>query len=179
MRELDKALDNGEKILWEGKPEFLPFFMDKSIIYLFIGLILVLALLPPIIINLFSSKSELGSLLPLFFGLFPPFFLLGITFILLPIIFNSMLFKNTHYAITNKRLLVQTGIIGRDFQSFEFDKRANAEVNINAYDKVLGKNTGTIRYLTPEGINQDLMLHITNPQEALSFFKNKAKVRKK
>jgi len=39
MRELDKVLDKSEKVLWEGKPNFLPFIggfgLILSIIFLY------------------------------------------------------------------------------------------------------------------------------------------------
>ena len=38
MREIDKVLDEKEKVLWEGKPKFWPFLLGGSIVTTIFGL---------------------------------------------------------------------------------------------------------------------------------------------
>ena len=37
MREIDKILDENEKVLWEGTPVFWPFFVGNSILLTVFG----------------------------------------------------------------------------------------------------------------------------------------------
>jgi len=53
-----------------------------------------------------------------------------------------------HYAITDKRVIVQKGVIGRDFTSIDFDKIERLEVNVNTWDTLFRKNTGTLTIFT-------------------------------
>jgi len=39
MRELDKVLDQNEKVFWEGKPKFWSFFLGSSAIMIIFGLV--------------------------------------------------------------------------------------------------------------------------------------------
>lgn len=50
----------------------------------------------------------------------------------------------TFYAITDKRVIIQSGIIGTDFQVVDFDKINNMDVNVGISDKLFGNNSGTI-----------------------------------
>jgi len=49
-----------------------------------------------------------------------------------------------YYAITNKRVIIQKGVIGGDFDLVDFDQITDFKVNVNLWDKVLGKNSGSI-----------------------------------
>jgi len=46
MRELDKVLDQNEKVFWEGKPKFWSFFLGSSAIMIIFGLVWLIFLIP-------------------------------------------------------------------------------------------------------------------------------------
>jgi len=119
-RELDKVLDTGEKIMWEGKPVFWPFFISSL------------------------SGSLIGWVVAGFFGFFTIISVLGFIFAIAIPLYTLLVYKFTYYAITHKRVIMQSGVIGRDFKIVDFDKITNAEVHVNLLDKLFAKNAGTV-----------------------------------
>ncbi len=127
MRELDKVLDENERIFWEGRPKFWPFFFSGILLSLF-GLIFLIAGAAVLIQGIMA-----GNLLFLVF----PHFWIGVAFVFGIPLYKALVYKHTYYAITNKRVLLQMGLIGRDFQTVDFDQITNAEVNVGLFDKLL------------------------------------------
>jgi uncharacterized membrane protein YdbT with pleckstrin-like domain len=56
--------------------------------------------------------------------------------------------KYVQYAITNRRLIVQSGMIGRDFQSVDLDQVIDVSVDVGMFDKLGGKESGSINITT-------------------------------
>jgi hypothetical protein len=50
--------------------------------------------------------------------------------------------KYVEYAITDKRIIIQKGLVGRDFDSIDYEKIQDISVNVGLIDKFFG--TGTI-----------------------------------
>jgi len=63
-------------------------------------------------------------------------------------LYSKLVWKYTHYAITNKRVIIKSGLIGRDFKTVDHDKITNVEVNISFWDKLLAKSSGSIYIFT-------------------------------
>jgi len=88
------------------------------------------------------------------------------------------------YVITNKRVLIKSGLIGTDFNSIYFTQIRSANVNVGLIDKIfsigtLNINTGKIETVqSGSGKNQhsqtrtafDKLLHINNPYEVYKYF---------
>jgi len=63
MREIEKVLDEKEKIMWEGSPQFWPFFFGRSIITTIFGIIWMIFLIPFIFFGIWSAiKGQLWGL---------------------------------------------------------------------------------------------------------------------
>ncbi|MBI2024735.1 MAG: PH domain-containing protein [Candidatus Harrisonbacteria bacterium] len=120
-REIHKVLDTDEKVLWEERPVFLPFFVSSLVGSLF-GWVFVGFLWP-------SSSI---------FILFPLAFAVGIP------IYTLLVYRFTYYAITHKRVIMQSGVIGRDFKIVDFDTITNSEVHVGLWDKLFTKDAGTV-----------------------------------
>lgn len=152
MNEINQIIEKGEKILWEGKPVFWPYYFVS-----------------------FVS----GIICLLFSLLIYPFFL-GLYFLIIPYLYYNV----TYYAITNRRVIFQTGIIGRDFKILEMTDISNAQVNVDVVDKLLGKNTGSISVFVPGDMmyiqskrgshaipRPNMLSHVENPYEVFKYFK--------
>ncbi len=88
------------------------------------------------------------------------------------------------YVITNKRVLIKSGLIGTDFNSIYFTQIRSANVNVGLIDKIfsvgtLNIDTGKIESVeSGSGKNQhsrtqtayDKLLHINNPYEVYKYF---------
>jgi uncharacterized membrane protein YdbT with pleckstrin-like domain len=90
-------------------------------------------------IALFEGIKEGEIILILF-----PHFWIGLILVFGYPIYKFLVYKYTYYAITNKRVIIQKGLIGRDFEIVDFDKITNAEVNVGVLDKLFGGNSGSI-----------------------------------
>jgi uncharacterized membrane protein YdbT with pleckstrin-like domain len=167
MKELDRVLDKNEKVFWEGKPKFSVSIFGNLIILL---IVLIILIVPIFTLNIeLSMSSKIKISLAIF------------SLILILFIYIVFDYKNTYYAITNKRIIIQSGIIGRDFETIDFDQITNAEVNIGVMDKIFGSGrsgsimistAGSIAYSKSGAYNVPFKLNnILNPYEAFRFFK--------
>jgi len=178
MRELDKILDEKEKVFWEGKPKFWPFLLGGSVVTTIFGLFWMIFLIHFIVIAAINIAQ--GGLLG--WGIFLlPHFWIGIILVFGIPIYQILVYKHVYYAITNKRVLFQKGLIGRDFEMTDFDQITNAEVNVGLLDKLFGGSSGSILISTAgsftygrhgQQISRPYSLrNIENPYEVFKFFK--------
>lgn len=95
-------------------------------------------------------------------------------------LYSLLSYSYIHYAITNKRVIMQRGLIGRDFQMVDFDKITNAEVNVGIIDKLVGNSSGTILISTAGTFVQTRrgarpkpygLVRIANPYDVFKLFK--------
>ena len=103
MNELDKVLNRDEKILWQGQPRIIPFFID--------GLVPVIVTTLVLGTGFFIFKNtEHTTKDAIIVGLTYIFFGLGSVFY--PV-YRVLSHRYTQYAITDKRVIIQCGVIGR------------------------------------------------------------------
>ncbi|HIH10674.1 TPA: PH domain-containing protein [Candidatus Woesearchaeota archaeon] len=138
MRELEKVIDHKEKILWEGQPKFWPFFFSRSFLLTIFG-VFWSGILSIFVLFSFFGEGPLRYIIFL-----TPHFWVGIGMLIGPAMYNSLVYKHTYYAITDKRVIFQKGLIGRDFEIVDYDNMTNAEVNVGFFDKLFGGDTGSI-----------------------------------
>ncbi|MBM3232504.1 hypothetical protein FJZ21_03985 [Candidatus Pacearchaeota archaeon] len=170
MRELDKVLDQNEKVFWEGKPKFWPFFLSG-----FVGAIFGLIFL--VVGGIFVVQGIASGN---YFFILLPHFWIGVGFVFGMPIYKALVYKHTYYAVTNKRVLLQKGLIGRDFEMVDFDQITNAEVNVGVLDKLFGggsgsiliSTAGTFTYTRRGPVQKPYTIsNIDNPYEVFKFFK--------
>jgi uncharacterized membrane protein YdbT with pleckstrin-like domain len=115
-----------------------------------------------------------------FFFILLPHFWIGIVLVFGAPIYKALVYKYIYYAITNKRIIFQKGLIGRDFEIVDFDQIINAEVNIGLLDKLFGGGSGSILISTAGSfiytrkgpvLKPYIISHIKNPYDVFKFFK--------
>lgn len=170
MRELDKVLEDNEKVFWEGKPNFWPFLFGGILVSLF-GLIFLIAGLV-VMVQGVSSGNYLFILMPHFW--------VGVVLVFGIPLYKILVYNFTYYAITNKRVIFQSGLIGRDFKMVDFDMITNAEVNVGIFDKLLSRSSGSILISTAGTFISGkhgpvaapyIMANVADPYEVFKFFK--------
>ncbi len=168
MEDIKQILGRREKVLWHGKPNFLPFVMGSMVLSI-VGL-------PFLLVSVFfiisSPFGPFSFLLPhLWVGL-------GLTFG--GPLYSWLVFKYVRYAITDKRVIIKSGVIGRDFKTVDYDKITNVEVNVSVWDRLLAKSSGTICIFTAGTISYGRrgpyhtpyrLSNIRNPYKVFRFFK--------
>ncbi len=156
MDELSNVLDKSEKVLWKGAPQFWPYFAGAAVLAGIVSVFLFsfLVMFGMVFLGVFAGFALVGSAagappafigIPLLFGL-PLILMSGIFLLVLfvPAAYAYLSHKHTQYAITDKRVIMQSGIIGRDYKTIDFDQISNAEVNVGIFDKLFGKDSGSI-----------------------------------
>jgi hypothetical protein len=135
---LNQILDKDETVLWTGRPHAAPFFAS-GIPFLIFGLCWGAFDYFGFIRHMGSGKGEMPMFLIPFFALhlFPLWLALA-NFIRLPIVY-----RNTVYALTNRRVIIQGGFWGLSFQSIDYDQIQETTVSVGPIEKMVG--CGSVR----------------------------------
>lgn len=135
----EPILDDDENIVKDYKPNKLKFFFSSLVASLFVLLFFCGGMAVGLL-----SPDEFGVYLDTIYVLIP--ISIFVVAVVLIILFLSMSYKKTFYAVTNKRIIIRTGIIGVDFKSLDMAMIGAIDVNVSVIDKILCKNTGSIRF---------------------------------
>ena len=148
MDEFKKILDSDERIIKFYKPRKSRF----TIISLFASIPAILFATMFLIIGIvtmssFSGEAGSGSWA---FVIFSTIFL-----IIVLLLSSSSFFRyaKTGYCITNKRIIISSGFIGIDFKSLNISSITGVDVQVDALDKMVKPNTGTIYFSSPSIVN--------------------------
>ena len=139
--QFESVLDRDERVIWTGRPTPIPFFLS-GVPFLILGLCWGA-------FDYFGFIRHMGEGRGLELGFAAPFFLLHLMPFWLGIgnMFRLLLvFGNTFYAFTNKRLMLRTGFWGTDFKSIDYDRIQELDVTVNPIENLLG--VGSIRVFT-------------------------------
>lgn len=162
-KEIELVLEPEEKIVWQD-------VMNRKVIVFNFFLALVILFAISAYVRTGNVTVNTGNYNILSYILF------GIIFLL---VWGSASSYVTKYAITNKRILIKSGIIGTDFNSVYFTEIKSANVNVGLMDKIFGVgtiniDTGKLETVTSgSGENQrtsvrtayDRLQHIDNPYD--------------
>lgn len=135
--------DQDEHFFWVGQPLFVP-FAARAVPMFVLGLIWFG------IDYTFIGAAFTKGIDPRGGGLF---FILIFALHLLPFWIGCLnlvrvifVFRNTFYAVTDKRIILRSGFLGIDYKVVDFDKISDIEVNVNFIERLFG--CGTIRIHT-------------------------------
>lgn len=129
--QFDAVRDDDEIFFWTGKPAFVPFILTG------VGYALM-SWIPMLVFYVIVSQS--GSRFPPIFFLF---FALPVLMGLANIVRMILVYNNTQYAVTNKRIMMRGGFLGIDFRSIDFDKISDIEVTVNPLEYLFSAGTIT------------------------------------
>lgn len=135
--EFDSIKDKDEKIIWTGRPKFVPFILSGLWAGLFI--IVFVAIWFGIGTQVKPENDNTGGW-GLWFGLLP------VAFFLFNFLKRLFSFSNTCYAYSDKRVMMRTGFIGTDFKIIDYDKISDIEVTVNFVERAY--NVGTIKFFS-------------------------------
>lgn len=134
----DVILDQNENILKIFRPNKLRYIFINFIWYFFL-----LTILSAILFATFyfadAENNKYGFYLPLFIAVGFDLF-----FSCLILISYAIRYQKTYYALTNKRVIIRTGIIGIDYQTLDIKMIGAINVYVSLLDKLVKPNTGKI-----------------------------------
>lgn len=134
--EFRDILDSNERILWSDRPH-IAVHLASGLPLFIIGIIW--GILDSFIITGFGGLGGMGG----FFSLFMLIHLAPLWLGVGNMIRLILVYKNTYFCYTDKRVITKTGFLGIDYKIKDFYNIGNVEVNINPIENALG--VGTIR----------------------------------
>lgn len=150
-RAFKDVADSNEEFYWTGTPVFLPFVLS-GVPFLICGLIW-----GAFDLFLFMTGATVKSRGNQLTGTGAKFFLLVHSAPFWLALFNMvrlyLVHGNTHYALTNKRIMIRTGFFGTDFRSIDYDQISDVEVVVGPIDTMF--ECGSINPFT----GRDMMSH--------------------
>lgn len=158
--DIDDVLMKDEKVLWRGKPN------PKSYVWAAVVKMLPIAILwlgVDGFFIFFISRLMIRGQMPLgFLGFIIPFFLLHLT----PVwiwLFNVLKarreVKNLEYAVTDRRVIIRSGIIGIDFKFVNYTEIDSVNIKVGLIDKIF--KVGDI-YIN-SSVNSAVLWDVPNP----------------
>jgi len=129
MNDIPNILEPKEKVIYDGKPLYAPYIISSVLMVLIFGVML------GVVAGIFLKSVIVGIFL-------------SVVIIVSCIIFVNMAYNRTHYAITNKRAIIQSGVIGRDFRSVDYDRMQNVSVDVGILGVIF--KVGTVKIYTGE-----------------------------
>jgi uncharacterized membrane protein YdbT with pleckstrin-like domain len=151
MPQTNELLTTDEKILWTGTPKFWPFLFNKTFALFSFVVLWILAFL---LIVYFQDKTAFAKpeLIKAILPWLVPTFGFMIIFLILNIFYTAIVFFFTKYTITDKKVIIQKGIISKKIIMLDFDKITNSDVQVGLFDRLCGGTTGSILISTPTSI---------------------------
>ena len=125
------VLAAGETILWHGKPKRSTFIATKSLTLLPIAIIWLI-FDGSFLAAAFSGNSPWFIIPFMLVHMFPVWLWLG------NVLTASRRWKNTHYYVTNRRIIIQGGFLAVNEKSLFFKDIRNVQMRIGFLDKIFG-----------------------------------------
>ena len=123
----------GEQVIWSSKPKRNAFIINKVLSMLPIAMIWLVLDGYVFGQTLSVGGQMLGFMIPFaILHLFPVWLWLGNA------ITANRRWKNTVYYVTDRRILIQTGVLSQDVQSIYYRDIKNVDLRIGALDRLLG-----------------------------------------
>ncbi len=164
--EIEKILDPNEKIFWRGKPRYIAY---------------VLRCIPASVFGLFWCTFLIPFYWAVFTGKFPifvwvilgPHTLVAVGLLGAPL-WATLIYPYVEYAITSKRIVIQTGFFARNFQTVDYTYLTDVSVNIGLLGRLTG--TGDILFVSGMGIftektARSAIAAVKNPYEVFKLLK--------
>ena len=136
--ELERMLMPDESIIWKGTPKKSAYVINASMKMAPIAIIWLL-FDGFFIVNFLGFGA--GGLMGRMALFLIPFFALHLAPVwiwLFNMLTASKRWKNTEYAVTNKRILIRNGLVGYQYETIYYTDIANVSLRVGVIDKMLG-----------------------------------------
>jgi len=133
MGYIDKNLIEGESVVYEARPHWVLFLKPAFVSFIFIAIAVALFY--------FASDSIASDNT----WLMQRFGAVLIVFAIIPIVVGVFRRSSREYAVTNKRIVMQIGVMGRQTEEVFLNKIESIAVDQSVAGRVLGFGTVTIR----------------------------------
>lgn len=132
---IDEILDDGEEILWKGKPKKISYILNSCLKFLPIALVW-LAFDIGFIVMMTHVMNEIDWWLILIFVIFFMFHLLPVWLWISSIVTSFRRLKIEEYAFTNKRIIIKKGLIAADIKSINYESLTSVNIRIGVIERM-------------------------------------------
>ena len=157
---IEDVLMKDEKVLWRDKPNAKSYVWASVVKMLPIALIWLV--FDGVFIFFISTGMSRGQIPIGFLGFIIPFFLLHLAPVWIwafKIIKAKREVKNLEYAITDKRIIIRSGVVGIDFKFLNYTEIDSINIKVGLIDKIF--KVGDI-YINAS-VNSAVLWDIDNP----------------
>ena len=166
---IDNVLMAGEQVIWSGKPKRNAFIINKSMTMMPFALLWLLIDGGFLIASIASGEFMAVA------WFFIPFFavhLMPVWIWLSNVLTANKKWKNTEYAITDKRIIIKGGFVGYDIKSVYYTEINTVDLRVGVIDKMLG--VGDIHIIengiiTGKNASMPAILDVENPMEVFKI----------
>lgn len=159
---IDDVINDDEKTLWRGKPNPKSYVLSAMIKMLPVALIWLVF---DGMFIYFISKGMADDHIPLtLLAIIIPFFLLHLTPVWIWIAHTIKAFnevKNIEYAVTDRRIIVRTGVVGIDFKFINYTEIDSVNIRVGLIDRMF--KVGDI-YVNAS-VNSAVLWDVANPYQ--------------
>ena len=124
-----------ESVIWKGMPKKSAFILNSSV------KMAPFALIWLCVDGFMISTFAFSGMMKQMAWFIIPFFalhLLPVWIWLYQMITAAGRWKNTEYAVTNKRIILRNGLVGYQYQSIYYTEISNVSLHVGAIDRMLG-----------------------------------------
>ena len=132
---IDEILDDGEEILWKGKPKKISYILNSCLKFLPIALVW-LAFDIGFIVMMTHVMNEIDWWLIFIFVIFFMFHLLPVWLWISSIVTSFRRLKIEEYAFTNKRIIIKKGLIAADIKSINYESLTSVNIRIGVIERM-------------------------------------------
>ena len=157
---IDDVVDSNEKILWRGKPNPKSYVLAAMLKMLPIALIWLI--FDGTFIVFISIGMKNGDIPLAILGFIVPFFLLHLAPVWIWIgktVKAVREVRNLEYAITDKRIIIRSGVVGIDFKFINYTEIDSVNVKVGIIDRIF--KVGDI-YIN-SSVNSGVLWDVENP----------------
>lgn len=159
MISLQDVLFENENVLWQGKPNKLCYVVRSAMKHI-VGALMFALFDGFFIFILTTSVPEVPKEVIVFLIGFFALHLLPVWLFIGSIIKAVATHKNVEYAITDKRVIVRTGVVGLDFDNINYSDISNIRVDVSVLEKFF--KVGTV-VVTTSSNNSVCLLSVEEP----------------
>lgn len=130
--QIKDLLEKDEKVIWQAKPVKKAFIWNQIIVLLPMILIYILMLVAMILVMVLTDPpTPVLIIMPIFMA----FFSIPLIFFIVRAVLAVKQWKLTEYAITDKRVLIKSGLFASGFASVYYHEIKAVSVHVGLIDK--------------------------------------------
>ncbi|MCM1289634.1 MAG: PH domain-containing protein [Corallococcus sp.] len=159
---IDDVVNADEKILWRGKPNAKSYVLAAMMKMLPIAMLWLAV--DGVFIYFMAAGMSAGDIPLAVLGFIIPFFALHLTPVWIWIVHTVKAFrevKNIEYAITDRRIIIRSGLIGIDFKFVNYTEIDSVNIRVGLIDRIFKVGDIYVNAST----NSAVLWDVTNPYQ--------------